>query len=374
MKKSRTADMNGSDLPTASHASSAWPISTPARDRLGADADDVSGLPLQAVLRLMEEQGQIGYWWHDLATDRITVSSGLARISGTPVSVPRTRQSMLGMIHPQDRPFQADQTELIDNGQPLRREFRIVRPDGTIRWVSSRIDVVLGHEGRPLRFIGIVTDITERREAQRAIEFNHGRRTALIEATSALTWIADLSGRVADHSAWCVLTGMESEHCDGEGWVDAVHPNDRDRVRTAYRAAIAKGTTYDIDYRILTRGGEYRWFNARSAPVRDPVGTIREWQGVLLPIVGEDRGDAGEGDAQHLPTLTGSQIRGARGLLDWSLAQLASASGVSVSTIKRMEDGNEGSTRASKSEAVRRALQTGGIIFRVIDGTTWIGR
>ena len=45
-----------------------------------------------------------------------------------------------------------------------------------------------------------------------------------------------------------------------------------------------------------------------------------------------------------------------------------------MSTIKRMEDGSEGNTRASKSEAVRRALQTGGISLRVIDGTTWISR
>ncbi len=331
-------------------------------------------MPLQAVLRLMEEQGQIGFWWHDLAADRITVSAGLARISGTPVSVERTRQSMIAQIHPQDRPFQADQIGLTDNGHPLRREFRIVRPDGTIRWVSSRIDVVLGNDGRPVRFIGIMADITERREAQRAVEFNHGRRAALLEATAALTWIADLSGRPIDYSAWCALTGMSPENCDREGWLDAVHPNDRDRVRTAYRAALAKGGTYDVEYRILTKEGVYRWFNARSAPVRDPSGAIREWQGVLLPIDGDERSEPGEGDPAETPPLTGAQIRGARGLLDWSLAQLAAASGVSVSTIKRMEDGSEGTTRASKSSAVRRALQTGGIAFRVIDGTTWISR
>ena len=148
----------------------------------------------QNVLRLVEEQGQIGFWWHDLSCDKITVSPGLARISGVPMSASRTRDSMLSSIHPQDRPFQADMMELIDTGQPLRREFRIVRPDGTIRWVSSRIDVVLGDDGQPVRFIGVVLDVTERREAQRAVEFNHGRRAALLEATSALTWIADLSG------------------------------------------------------------------------------------------------------------------------------------------------------------------------------------
>ncbi|MGI4765435.1 MAG: PAS domain-containing protein [Janthinobacterium lividum] len=326
----------------------------------------------QNVLRLVEEQGQIGFWWHDIASGRITVSPGLARISGVPVSVPRTRDSMLNCIHPQDRPLQADMMGLLETGQPLRREFRIVRPEGTIRWVSSRIDVVLGDDGEPVRFIGVVVDVTERREAQRAVEFNHGRRAALLEATSALTWIADLSGQSIDHTAWCGLTGMLPEHCAGQGWLDAVHPNDRDRVRAAYRAALADSGVYNVDYRIMTRDGVYRWYNARSAPVRDPSGAIREWQGVLLPIDANHRPVVGEAGSDDVPTLTGAQIRGARGLLDWSLAQLAAASGVSVSTIKRMEDGSEGSTRASKSDAVRRALQNGGVSMRAVDGATWI--
>ncbi|WP_237478522.1 PAS domain-containing protein [Lichenibacterium dinghuense] len=328
----------------------------------------------QNVLRLVEEQGQIGFWWHDLASGQITASPGLARISGVPASATRTRQSMLNSIHPQDRPYQADMMDLIDTGHPLRREFRIVRPDGTIRWVSSRIDVVLGDDGKPVRFVGVVADVTERREAQRAVEFNHGRRAAFLEATSALTWIADLSGQSIDYTAWCELTGMLPEHCTGQGWLDAVHPNDRDRVRAAYRNALARNEVYNVDYRVMTRDGAYRWYNARSAPVRDATGAIREWQGVLLPIDEHHRPVVGEAGSDEVTTLTGAQIRGARGLLDWSLAQLAQASGVSVSTIKRMEDGSEGTTRPSKAEAVRRALQTGGVSFRTVDGVTWISR
>ena len=374
MKKQRTTDMNGTDFSAIAAEDLSWAALAQAADRRPEGSGELPGVSLSAILRLVEEQGKIGFWWHDLATDRFSMSPGAARISGLPATAIRTHESMLNRIHPQDRPFQRDQIGLIKTGQPLRREFRIVRPDGTIRWVSSRIDVVLGDDGRPVRFIGILSDITERREAQRAVEFNHGRNVALLEATSALSWIADLAGQVVDHSGWCDLTGMTPEGCAGEGWLDAVHPNDRDRVRAAYRSALAQGNVYNIDYRVMTKGGQYRWFNARSAPVRDPSGAIREWQGVLLPIDGDYRPGIGEREAEEVPTLTGAQIRGARGLLDWSLAQLASASGVSVSTIKRMEDGSEGNTRASKSEAVRRALQTGGISFKVIEGATWISR
>ena len=366
--------MDGSNFSAAERLGWPWlpalPVSDPKRDGgVGASASF-----FQNVLRLVEEQGQIGFWWHDIASGRITVSPGLARISGVPTSVPRTRDSMLNSIHPQDRPFQVDTMGLIETGQPLRREFRIVRPDRTIRWVSSRIDVALGDDGQPIRFIGVVVDVTERREAQRAVEFNHGRQAALLEATSALTWIADLSGQSFDHAAWCSLTGMSPEHCAGQGWLDAVHPNDRDRVWRAYRTALAKVELYNVDFRVMTREGVYRWYNARSAPVRDASGAVREWQGVLFPIDDDHRPVVGDAGGDEVASLTGAQIRGARGLLDWSLAQLAAASGVSVSTIKRMEDGSEGSIRASKSEAVRRALQNGGVSFRAVHGSTWISR
>lgn len=341
----------------------------------GREMERADGAPSpQSLMRLVEDQAQVGVWWHDIATGEITVSQGLARISGIPATVPRTRDSMMRHIHPQDRVQQDDQMALVDIGQPLRREYRMMRPDGTIRWVSSRIDIILDDDGRPVRSIGVVVDITERREAQRAAEFNQGRRAALLEATSALTWISDPSGRSTNYSAWCELTGMAEENCADSGWLDAVHPNDRDRVAKAYRTALSLASVYDADYRVLTRAGTYRWFNARSVPVRDAAGTVQEWQGVLLPIDGAQRPVAEGATSEPVPALTGPQIRGARGLLDWSLAQLAAASGVSVSTIKRMEDGSEGTTRASKSDAVRQALQGGGIAFRTIDGATWISR
>ena len=372
MQKRRTAARAEAERPTGDVPRPWSPFSPPSGDR--RPDPDASGLLIQSVVPLLEEHGRIGFWWHDVATDAITVSPGFARLTGVPLAVPHTRDSMMSLIHPQDRPSQEDQIGLMRSGQPLRREFRILRPDETLRWVSSRIDVVLDEGGRPRRFIGVVVDITERREAQQAAEYSHGRRAALLEAVSALTWTTDLSGRSKDTSAWLTLTGLTFDQCRGDGWLDAVHPDDRDHVRDAYRSALEQVSPYRADFRIRTPEGRYRRYMARSAVVRDPSGLEREWQGVLLPLDGDSRHPRGEAGDDDAAALTGDHIRGARGLLDWSLAQLAAASGVSVSTLKRMEDGSEGSTRASKADAVRRALQGAGIVFRAIDGATWIGR
>ena len=74
------------------------------------------------------------------------------------------------------------------------------------------------------------------------------------------------------------------------------------------------------------------------------------------------------------PRLTGVHVRGARALLNWSLAHRAAQFGVSVSTIKRFEDGADGSVRPAKLAALRSALQAGGAQFRGIAGSTCILR
>ena len=76
-------------------------------------------------------------------------------------------------------------------------------------------------------------------------------------------------------------------------------------------------------------------------------------------------------DGFAISSLSGPLIRGARALLGWSIHDLAEVSGVSVSTIKRMES-ETGITRVSRLEAVSRAFQNGGVQMKTIDGVLWI--
>lgn len=180
---------------------------------------------------------------------------------------------------------------------------------------------------------------------------------ALIGENSVVTWTVESDGMVVDLPEWCALTGQSPEASRGEGWMDAVHPDDVDRVRSAWRTAVSHGANYNTDYRICCADGIYRWFNARGIPMLDADGSTRYWIGVILPIPGINRfiRPSGEPGQQPLPSdICAPALCAARAMLGWSAGDLAAAAGVSLSTIRRLEDAGsrDGTRRASIAKVI----------------------
>jgi PAS domain S-box-containing protein len=115
-----------------------------------------------------------------------------------------------------------------------------------------------------------------RRQLEQALE----RYRALIEASTAVVWTADPSGKVEDMPAWRELTGQTKIEVHGLGWLDAIHLGERDTVRAAWRTAIASGTVFEADFRLRRRDGSHRWFHSRAVPIRHDR-RIVEWVGVF---------------------------------------------------------------------------------------------
>lgn len=328
------------------------------------------GLSSRHFLKLIEDGGEIGFWSSDMAGDHIRASVGLYRILGLDPSVEVTFSLMREMVHPGDRAAQADLLTLLRAGHAVKREFRIIRPDRTQRWISSRAEVLLGADDRPSRAIGVVQDVTERHEARRSVEQEQDRCRALIEATAAVVWYASPDGAVLEMPQWLELTGQSQEEVQRTGWLGAVHPEDRPRTEAAWRTAVSHASPYNTDYRILCADGIYRWFNSRGVPILNRDGSVREWTGVCLAIPGRRRFEDVPPDSSPSPVppasldLTPAQIRGARGIVGWSCAELAARASLSVSTVRRLEE--EVVTvrpRRDSVAALRRALEEAGAEF-----------
>lgn len=119
--------------------------------------------------------------------------------------------------------------------------------------------------------------------ARAAADDNADRFRSLILTLSAVVWRATAEGRVeVDRDAWRKLTGAWPEDSEW-GWLEAVHPLDRDRVRDAWRAAVAAANPYVCRHRIRSRKGGYAWVTARAVPIARS-GTVREWIGILTDI------------------------------------------------------------------------------------------
>ena len=183
----------------------------------------------------------------------------------------------------------------------------------------------------------------------------------LIVEASAATWTVGADGYVVDIPEWTALTGQSVDEIKGEGWMNAIHGEDLERVRSAWMTAIAHGSHYNTDYRVRCADGVYRWFNARGMPIVNVEGDIQQWIGVLLPIAGLNRfrQPAPESSGTTVPyvDITPGALRAARAMLGWSANKLADMADVSISTIRRIEEADErDSTRSTPARKLIAAL------------------
>ncbi len=130
-------------------------------------------------------------------------------------------------------------------------------------------------------------------EAVNHLRSSEERFRALVEASAQLVWTAEASGAFREDSpSWRGFTGQTYEQWREFGWLDALHPEDRERAAQAWRDAVRTETVFATDYRIRRFNGEWRWTSVRAVPLRDPAGAVRGWVGMNMDITERKRAEA----------------------------------------------------------------------------------
>jgi PAS domain S-box-containing protein len=156
---------------------------------------------------------------------------------------------------------------------------------GRARWVTARAHPIKDAEGRTLEVMLMHEDITERIITEKALREREQRLRTLVMATSQIVWSTAADGRVLEDSpTWRAITGQSYEEWKEYGWLDAVHPDDRERTRQTWLDSAASGSVYEIDYRLRQRDGTYRWMAVKGVPLADADGSVREWIGANKDI------------------------------------------------------------------------------------------
>ena len=183
------------------------------------------------------------------------------------------------MIVTEDRDHALAAIERVRAGERVNFEYRIRRPsDGAIRWLRNTDFPIADEAGGFTLIGGIGHDFTEAREAELRFQ-------TLVEGLPLLVWRAVDGGEWTWASPqWIACTGQHEADYRDWGWLAALHPDDRDEAREAWSHAPEQGG-FEVEYRIRRQAdGEYRWFQTRAAPVRDPAGAIIEWLGTSTDI------------------------------------------------------------------------------------------
>jgi PAS domain S-box-containing protein len=192
----------------------------------------------------------------------------------------------------------------------LRRFARVVA-----KQTSDSFDTLSDIVGRHLsvvcfpaggdRFATLVQDITESMRAQAALRESEERYRLMADAVPHLAWRCDPEGLTIDcNDRWYAYTGQTPEQARGNGWMRALHPDDRGRVMQRVKDDVAGGEVYQTEYRLLRASdGSYRWHLARALPVRDTSNRILGWFGSAADI--EDQKQAQEALRQTNEQLEG---------------------------------------------------------------------
>lgn len=184
-----------------------------------------------------------------------------------------------GLILPEDREAAVAAIKRVAGGERVTFEYRIRRPsDGAIRWLRDTDFPIVDDNGNVILIGGIGHDFTDVREAEL-------RFRTLVEGMPQLVWRAIEEGEWTWASPqWSAYTGQQKADYSGSGWLEALHPDDREGARSAWSRAAEQGG-FDVEYRLRLQGdGEYHWFQTRAAPVRDHNGAVIEWLGTSTDI------------------------------------------------------------------------------------------
>jgi PAS domain S-box-containing protein len=206
-------------------------------------------------------------------------------------------------LHPEDRPrLEATLERLLAERPPTsEQEYRILRPDGSVRWLRDSVSITQkeGHSGNGVLWLdGVVTDITERRQAEEALRLSEARHRLILDALSEIVYQVALGGdplrgRVLFSGRQVEDTlGYRPEEFESEPglWFQLVHPEDRERVADSTRQIVACKQMGVREYRLRhRRTGEYRWMEDRVVPLLDAGGEVIGLQGAARDVTEQRR-------------------------------------------------------------------------------------
>ena len=168
----------------------------------------------------------------------------------------------------------------------LANHTLLVRRDGSELPIDDSGAPIRDRAGETTGVVLVFRDISERRRADRALHESEDRYRTLIEVSPQAVWMASPDGRLSfTNQWWSDLTGLTSEQSLGDGWLQAVAPDHRDRAAEAWRTAIANGEMYEVEVPIRRASDEAeRWHLIQGRSIKTNDGRIDRWTGVGIDV------------------------------------------------------------------------------------------
>lgn len=339
------------------------------RKRHEADVARISHERARAYAKLdaLLANAPIGLAYFDQNHRYLRINNYLAEINGVPAldSIGRPVDEMLPSLAAAIEPLldQVFRTRLAIQNVEIAGETPR-EPNVSRSWLMSFYPVLDDAGG--VQAVGtIVTEITDRKRHEELLRSSEERYRSLVSASSSIVWSADEEGRFRDpQPSWQRFTGQSRGEPQGEGWLEAFHPDDRERIRDEWRRTLDLKLIFQTQARLwnaLTDG--YRHVAIRAAPVLNGDHSVREWVGTVSDVhetrLVEDALRASEERNRLLVEVAANVVwsTDAEGRMAAPQAQWETATGQSWPI--QQENGWIGRFAKEDRAAVRKALRTG---------------
>jgi PAS domain S-box-containing protein len=235
--------------------------------------------------RLAAEATELATWDLDLNTREIIYSSRLAEIFGHPKHKKISHVDMRNQVHEEDKEIVEKAFDKAMASGIYKYEARVVKPDNTICWVRTQGKVFFDDDNEPVKMIGTLRDLTEEKQAQQQLVESERKFRLLADSMPQHIWTSDIQGNLNYYNKSVFdYSGLSLEQINKDGWLQIVHPDDRDENIKAWTRAITTGNDFLFEHRFRRYDGQYRWQLSRAIPQRDDMGNIQMWVGTSTDI------------------------------------------------------------------------------------------
>jgi PAS domain S-box-containing protein len=231
---------------------------------------------------------QVGIWSLDVATETLVWSDLHKKMWGYhDLQEDLTYEDWHRLIITEDKEAAfAEVTRALKTKTLYEVSYRIKRVnDGDIRWIHSSGQYFFNEAGEAVSLTGISIDITDQKESEIALTESEKRFRLLADSMPQFVWTADTEGNlnyfnqsVFDYS------GLSLEKIIEDGWLQIVHPDDREENIKQWTASVTTGKDFLLEHRFKRYDGEYRWQLSRAVPQKDNEGNITMWVGASTDI------------------------------------------------------------------------------------------
>lgn len=155
-------------------------------------------------------------------------------------------------------------------------EYRFLHGDGTYHWFQEKIRLIRDDIGEPIEYVGYLADINERKQTELDLQISQQRYKTLAEASPVAIINTDANGLcIYFNQHWSEITRLSTAESLGEGWIKALHPQDRERVVKAWKQAVTAKIPYRNEYRFLRPDGKVVWVISQALPEIDEHGEFK---------------------------------------------------------------------------------------------------